>query len=366
MSISSRVPLLYVGNDDRAMEEISSKEHEYSNSPVKRHSSAIFSRIRSLKVIIFSLTVFLGFILFAFELYVSGLPYRPHPHHRPERDRPLILYVYRETLNARKNALFFINHGLHDAADFVFILNGPNTINQTIPIASNIKIVHRKNECYDLGAYGEVLTANDDELIRNYKKFIFLNASIRGPFMPTWSRECWSDAYLAKVTPETKLVGMTFNCIPKWGKRHVQSMILATDRAGLDALLPIFSTCFAGHSEAVYGESNTTQAIFDAGYKVMAMMTAFSSEENYAQTCKNGDILKQDGYFGGNLHPYETIFQKANRNMGQDTLAHLTEWTDKARYSSYEVCGKTRRELEEKPLGGWGRWKEPLITGKGR
>ncbi|KAK6509776.1 hypothetical protein TWF481_004506 [Arthrobotrys musiformis] len=276
-------------------------------------------------------------------------------------DRPLILYAYHETPNARQNAIFFINHGLHSGADFIFILNGHTNLTLLIPTAPNIKIVQRPNKCFDLGSYGEVLTAHNDKLIKKYDKFIMLNGSIRGPFMPTWSRECWSDAYLAKVTDTNKLVGMTFNCDPVYGVRHLQSMIFATDRIGIMTLLPIMNTCFPTWLSAVYGESNSTHAIMDAGYTVSAMMTSFASEEHYAETCKHGDILLEKAYFGGNVHPYETIFQKANRGFGQNVLDKLTEWTDLAGYSSWEVCGRKREEL--KPLGGWGRWKEAAEMG---
>ncbi|KAK6517062.1 hypothetical protein TWF506_006940 [Arthrobotrys conoides] len=276
-------------------------------------------------------------------------------------DRPLILYAYHENPNARENAIFFIHHGLHSAADFIFILNGYTNLTLLIPSAPNIRIIQRGNTCYDLGAYGEVLTSNGNELIKKYNKFIMLNGSIRGPFLPTWSRECWSDAYLARVTDKNKLVGMTFNCEPIYGVRHLQSMIFATDRIGINTLLPVMSTCFPTWLSAVYGESNSTRAIINAGYTVSAMMTSFSSQKNYADECKHGDILLEGAYFGSNLHPYETIFQKANRDFGKDVLDRLTEWTDLAGYSSYEVCGKKKEEL--KPLGGWGRWGEASRMG---
>ncbi|KAK6534008.1 hypothetical protein TWF281_005348 [Arthrobotrys megalospora] len=271
-------------------------------------------------------------------------------------DRPLILYAYHESPNSRENAIFFIHHGLHSAADFVFIFNGYTNLTLLIPSAPNIRIVQRPNTCYDLGSYGEVLTAHNSRLIKKYNKFIMLNGSIRGPFLPTWSRECWSDAYLAKVTDRNKLVGMTFNCNPIHGVRHLQSMIFATDRIGINTLLPVMRTCFPTWLSAVYGESNSTRAIINAGYTVSAMMTSFASEENYAETCTQGDMLLEGAYFGENLHPYETIFQKANRDFGKNTLNTLTEWTNLAGYSSWEVCGKKKEEL--KPLGGWGRWKE--------
>ncbi|EWC43768.1 hypothetical protein DRE_07333 [Drechslerella stenobrocha 248] len=259
-------------------------------------------------------------------------------------DRPLILYAYSETDNARENALFFIKHGLHDAANFIFILNGENTIEEEIPNEAHIAVIERKNECYDLGAYSEVLTANNNSLVNSHKRFILLNASIRGPFLPTWSNQCWSEAYLNKVTDTIKLVGMSFNCQAPRGP-HVQSMILATDRVGIDILLNdvIAGHCYSGWDDAVDGETNITQAIRQAGYHVTTFMTPFSSVADYPDNCEHGDILWNDKYFGTNMHPYEAMFQKANRDIYPDQLRLLTEWHNKANYSSQPFCGAGRQ-----------------------
>lgn len=120
-----------------------------------------------------------------------------------EKDRPLVLYAYSESKNARFNLEFFINHGLHAQADFVFILNGWTKVASVIPDRPNIRYVQRPNDCYDLGAYAEVLTK--DGLYKKYKKFIMLNASIRGPFVPYWSEGCWTDMYLSRITEEVKV-----------------------------------------------------------------------------------------------------------------------------------------------------------------
>jgi hypothetical protein len=118
-------------------------------------------------------------------------------------DRPLILYAYYETENARQNLEYFLAHGLHGAADFIFILNGENHAEDIIPTRPNIRYIKRKNDCYDLGAFAKVLTNGD--LYMNYKKFITMNASIRGPFLPYWSTGCWSDMFLSRVTEEVKV-----------------------------------------------------------------------------------------------------------------------------------------------------------------
>ena len=84
--------------------------------------------------------------------------------------------VHHDTEGANANLRFFLHHALHDRADFVFILNGESELRDEIPDhLPNIKVVQRDNSCYDLGAHGEVLNANDQELVKKYDKFILMN-----------------------------------------------------------------------------------------------------------------------------------------------------------------------------------------------
>lgn len=133
------------------------------------------------------------------------------PSEQPKGSRPLISYVYSESDFGRINLQFFINHGLHDAADFLFILNGETDVHTAIiPIGrENIKIVKRANTCFDLGAHAEILGApgkNGRKALKDgYQRFILMNASIRGPFVPHWSKECWSEAYLGRLNEKVKV-----------------------------------------------------------------------------------------------------------------------------------------------------------------
>jgi hypothetical protein len=127
-------------------------------------------------------------------------------------DRPLILYAYAESDYGSLNLEFFINHGLHSGADFVFILNGESNATKIIPShRRNVRIVKRPNTCFDLGAHAEVLMKeglfNEGEkaLRDQYKRFILMNASVRGPFLPHWSQECWSNAYLGRLNEKVKV-----------------------------------------------------------------------------------------------------------------------------------------------------------------
>ncbi|CAD6440023.1 16725300-4642-46ba-b890-d2acf0ccf584 [Sclerotinia trifoliorum] len=321
----------------------------------------------------------------------------------PSNERPLILYAFSESPEARINIQYFIDHGLHDAADFIFILNGETDIHKNIPQKDNIKHIHRPNDCFDLGGYAEVLTKTD--LYKNYRKFIMLNASLRGPFLPSWSQSCWSSLYLSRITDTTKLIGMTANCEPEF---HIQSMIWATDSKGIETLLfpskdvlaklppqpmhaikgpfnasekytPGINNCFRSFNGAINAEIGVTALMRTAGYGVEAIMSAFhgvgngkdeevfekergdhrhhhkdfgedsyekqdkssdlmSEYERFCGSTGTGDVLYDGGYFGINVHPFETIFMKTNRNIGPVALEKLTDWMEGSRFSSYDYC----------------------------
>lgn len=117
--------------------------------------------------------------------------------------RPLVLYSYAESENARENLAFFISNALNGRADFIFIFNGETDAHDMLPQLPNVRIVQRENKCFDIGAHGEVLRM--DDLWKGYKRFILMNASVRGPFLPTYVPSCWMDAFLGKITDKVKV-----------------------------------------------------------------------------------------------------------------------------------------------------------------
>jgi len=83
-------------------------------------------------------------------------------------------------------------------------------------------LLNRRFEPVDLGAYREVLRQNS--LYRRYERFILLNASIRGPFIPFWSRSCWSDVYTNRLSQSTKVGTWVTVLIEKRGQLIVPSL----------------------------------------------------------------------------------------------------------------------------------------------
>ena len=144
---------------------------------------------------------------------------------------------------------------------------------------------------------------------------------------------------------------MSYNCEPF--DRHVQSMILATDNVGLEILMDptakSLSSCPNDWHSAVEVEVRITGEIKKAGYKADAMMQEFQSSPDFADSCKGADRLWEGAYPDGKrdgpgsfVHPYETLFFKANRKVQEQLLSRLTKWTDVAGYSSYDACRDPR------------------------
>jgi hypothetical protein len=315
---------------------------------------------------------------------------------------PLILYAYSPASWALPNLQFFLKHGIHASATFIFVINGAlvagNNFNQSSPVFENsteagildvlstlepyaekyqnIKIWKRPNTCYDLGAYADMLKTNSSALVRSHEKFILINASVRGPFVPFWSQECWSDAYLRPIEASkavnatnlkpVKLVGMTINCVDV-RPRHIQSMILATDQVGMNILLgqrsedTIISSndtssmtytntgidaCPQNMDEAVNIEVSLTPLIQSHNYTVRAMMAEYWSKQDYEADCTNGDINAAKGaYEGGDLGVFETLFIKTRWGVEADQTERLSRWYDGAVDSgmsagAWDKCGK--------------------------
>ncbi|KAI5360311.1 hypothetical protein Slin15195_G121730 [Septoria linicola] len=278
-----------------------------------------------------------------------------------DQGRDLILYSYHETEGAAKNFVFFMTHALHAKADFIIIINGDHTQDLgAVSALPNVRIVERENRCFDLGGYNEVFQT-DATLITRYKRFMFINDSLRGPFFPAWADKiCWSDAYWDKLDERTRLVGMSWNCangIPY--PPHLQSMILAFTRETLQELLLPHMKCFEDmHSAVADGETAIAQRVMAAGYDVYAMESRFAAHAgdmrknttSFLEWCVDtpdtvgrggDDILHTGNYLGSTLHPYETIFAKTNRDWDErdrKVIDILTEHADLMHYSSYDTC----------------------------
>ncbi|KAI8918152.1 hypothetical protein DFJ77DRAFT_284749 [Powellomyces hirtus] len=233
------------------------------------------------------------------------------------------------------NLGYFLRHGLQSNVDYVFVMNSPVPKEVLIPKLPNIFVWEKENKCYDLGSFRQAVEYMAEKHNRKYKRYMLINASVRGPFVPLYDRACWIDHFLDRLTNKVKMVGTTSFCNDEQFPRHIQTMVLAFDAEGYEAG-PATLPCPGTITEAIRtGEIPLTSMLKEKGYAVDALMTAATGEP---ELCGTGDMNYKDRYYGMSFHPYELIFIKSNRGIDDNALKHYTKWHDNMLTTQKHSC----------------------------
>jgi len=202
---------------------------------------------------------------------------------------------------------------------------------------SNVKILKHVNECFDIGTVGWVYSSMD---VSRYSFFIWINSSVRGPFMPSYidNKYHWTRAFTGKITDKVKLVGSTLCCgeIEDYPPTlHVQTYAVATDSVGLD-ILRKNETVFGCYKElrdvVLYSERGMSETMLNAGYGLDSLMARYqgidwvsmrSMADEYG--C-NGDLNPiQPGFYDGtDIDPMEVMFVKVKGSFLEAGWASAT------------------------------------------
>jgi hypothetical protein len=224
------------------------------------------------------------------------------------------------------------------------------------PGQPHISVVLRENQGFDMCGSKLALERGWAPRPGTYTRVILMNASVRGPFMPSYASavETWVDAFLSRLggADGVRLVGTTINCLSSrrdaasgaFSSLHVQSMVLALDRAAVHALHPMLR-CYEDMLEAIaHGEVGSTQAVLAAGYAVAALQSNWRgfavrsgnlASTEVARRCAavsedtGGDPAVPGAYMEGELHPYEIVFIKTNRHLDAEVLDRFTRLHDR-------------------------------------
>lgn len=261
----------------------------------------------------------------------------------------LVIYAYYEKDGMyRDNLCFFLKQGLCDECDYIFVLNGKCSV--YIPDRPNIRVLKRDNTHYDFGAWHYALlhpTTN----IKNYEYFLFLNTSVRGPFLARYVKTKWHEAFTDLLVGDVKLVGTTINILNNPTSEHsqlfekmsglprphthVQSQFFAMDCECLQFLLyntDLFSNYdYNGMTEFIARkEIMMSQLVIKNGWNITAILPEYQdinfrqlkydTDTSYMQT----DPCWHRSCFGRTLHPYECIFIKTNRGISVDEINSMT------------------------------------------
>jgi len=225
-------------------------------------------------------------------------------------------------------------------------------------------LVRTENVGMDLGGHNvtlEWLTYRGQ--LGNYKYFIFLNSSVKGPFLPSWvpPEWHWTNAYLAAFQPEPaatgRLVDPRSSAFPGYSQHNylsvkstappvhavssslvclpaddaagpgprLESWAFALDQAGLavavDGGVFIIRGCKLCTDKdsgvVVGGEYGITTSMFKAGYNIATLLSRYARGIDWADpqhwSCNDNVHPSRAGLYDGiSMHPYETVFVKAS------------------------------------------------------
>lgn len=281
--------------------------------------------------------------------------------------RVLVAYAYHETPAARANLRFFLTHGVEPLVDggrhaVVLVVNSDAFTVVVPPRAATITRVLRKaNTGYDFGSWAAALASVK---LDDYDRFVFLNDTVRGPFLASYAHPAaWTDVFTERITDRVKLVGVSINCVPVDGAmapfaktaaaqqptRHVQSMVMATDRVGVDIGIAsrALSDHAAGRLDAIVNhELGYSGAVLARGYDIDCLLPGVAHAPPRAL---RNPMYSYDGAF---VHPIEAVFVKSDLGAGlpigvtppgvtsldlyDRALANHTRWRDDAAYGAFD------------------------------
>lgn len=278
-----------------------------------------------------------------------------HSFHRPfapyGKRHAYVVYVYHEGELREKNAdpafaqvnlRFFLEHALDDpSADVVVVVNGTRC---SVTVPPHVRLMFRENRGIDFGAWGHALAhcaANDA-----YERFVFLNDTSRGPFLPRYvTHRAWVAAFTALLNERVRLTGASLNSMvghPSAPLPHVQTNAWCTDKRGLALLRAahIFDCDAAPRSQTekwrliVAHEIRASRVMCSHGFAIDAHQLSAGSSAHPMADCHNG----ANRYSGGTLNPAEIIFIKTNK-INDVYVRNYTRWTDAA---AREAAANTR------------------------
>lgn len=231
----------------------------------------------------------------------------------------VVYHYYEKNTVYRDNLIFFLATAILDDVDYYIILAGDCTAE--IPFRNNIKTIKTANWNYDFGGYTRFVQHGFPD---QYKHFVFVNSSVRGPFLASYSSQSWIDIFTNKLTGDVHLVGASINLVPT---PHVQTTAYAMTAKAMHYLMSIGfydidRSLTKGEAIGLY-ELRMSRELINKGWNITTFLPIYGEidyrkQDHSSSLLLNADVLFRNGFFGRTLCPPEAMFVKVNRNMISD------------------------------------------------
>jgi len=241
-----------------------------------------------------------------------------------------IFYICTDT----NNLLHFMQKGYQEKENIIYIFIGTNQKN----LHDNV-IFYKARHTYCFDNWAEALKEyNLYEKLTDNDRVILINHITRGPYLK--GDTDWISKLTSMITSRTKLAGISINCHNNPSAKqyyhgswiydyvpHVQNLLYVTDKIGLKVAFDngIFTIKPDEHEfDKVYRqEVGFSIAMLTSGYRINCLLSRYKDKDyclpinmclNNPSVC-NGDPFVQNGYFGGNIDPFEAMFIRTDRQF---------------------------------------------------
>jgi hypothetical protein len=256
------------------------------------------------------------------------------------RANAVIYHYFEKDATYKENLIFFLTVGIHDEADYFIVISGNCSL--ALPTYKNVTYIRTENWNNDFGGYIKFVS---DYFPNPYTHFIFINSSVRGPFLPDYSEQNWIDIFVSRLRKDVHLVGASINtlsgtsshsrkyqeiykALPSYS--HVQTTAYALTAEAMQHLISIgfydVKRELSKKEVIASYELRMSHEIIKKGWNISTILPVYNTIDyrDIAITDNNfssvkGDVLYKGSFFGRTLSPIEAMFVKVNRDM----ISHL-------------------------------------------
>lgn len=274
----------------------------------------------------------------------------------------------------RDNLVFFLSTACSKDMDFYVIISGDCSV--LLPDLDNIKYIYTENKNNDFGGYISALSKLAEGPF--YDFYIFINSSVRGPFLGFNHKGSWVELFLNKFTDDVHLVGSSINVISsesphsqRFGRyfdyekpfSHIQTTAYALSGVAMRHLVNIgfysVDEVLSKDDVICRYEIRLSQEIKRNGWDFKCFLSKYN-EIDYRKyhvdpndSSVDGDSLYYGSYFGRTARPYELIFVKTNRNVFEFSRLHFYTYLSLIRVARKEIREWSEfRSLKVKTIAG--------------
>lgn len=246
-----------------------------------------------------------------------------------------IYHYYELNETYKDNLIFFLNTSIVNEVEYFFYISGACSVE--LPQLSNTQYFHIENKNND---FGGAIEFSKNKRSLDFDIYIFINSSIRGPFIPSYYSSSWYEVFTSRISKKVALVGSSINLLTEESRIsdyfkerfnfsppfiHVQTTAYALSYEGYSlvvkkGLYDVHDSLKKNDVIARY-EILLSQIILNNNFSISSILPTheeFSLSNKgvkFKGTTKKGDPLQKAAFYGRTLTPLESIFIKTNRNL---------------------------------------------------